>query len=195
MVCRALVLSTSAVHLAPLWPIVNGSLQSALMSLLPHSPEGNSFGNLSLLQTCKLLDLLIAVSPDEFQLHEWLYITDTIDAVYQPLQWASAALSDQVAEALTSYGTEDLGGSVEPATFPSNVAGRRRPLLDNTSLSNKEDIKAMARDDFARVIIKPFLGQLSLHAYEGVYSMDSADIGACRRNLLEDILDLSSIVE
>ena len=84
---------------------------------------------------------------------------------------------------------------VTPTAFPSGSAGRRRPLLDNRSLSDKEDIKVMAREDFARIVLKPFLGQLSMHAYEGVYSMDTADHNVCRRNLLEDILDLSTIVE
>lgn len=195
MVCRALTLSISALHLSALWPIMNSTLQSALLSLLPNAPEANAFNNLSLLQACKLLDTLVAVSIDEFQLHEWIYITDTIDAVYQPSQWTPTALSDQVADALSSVGTEDVGSPITPTAFPSGAAGRRRPLLDNNSLSNKEDIKVMARDDFARIVLKPFLGQLSMHAYEGVYSMDVADLTVCRFNLLEDVLDLSTIVE
>ena len=195
MVCRALVLSTSAIHLAPVWPIINDNLQSALMSLMPNAPDGKSFSNISLLQACKLLDLLITLSPDEFQLHEWLYITDTIDAVYQPLGRSSTSISDQVTEALTSDGTEDGNGMIPPTPIANNASGRRRPLIDNQSIADKEDLKAATRDDFARAIIRPFLSQLSIHAYEGVYSMDKADISSCRRILLEDLLDLSTIVE
>lgn len=195
MVCRALTLSVSPLHLSPLWPIMNSTLQLALMSLLPHAAEKNAISNLSLLQACKLLDLLVATSLDEFQLHEWIYITDTIDAVYQPTHWIPTALSDQVADALSSTGTEDINSPVTPTAFPSGSAGRRRPLLDNRSLSDREDIKVMARDDLARIVLKPFLGQLSMHAYEGVYSMDTADLDVCRDTLLEDILDLTTIVE
>ena len=75
------------------------------------------------------------------------------------------------------------------------VSGRRRPLIDNDWISDKEDLKAATREDFARAVIRPFLSQLSIHAYEGVYSMDTPDIDACRRGLLEDVLDLSTIVE
>ena len=62
-------------------------------------------------------------------------------------------------------------------------------------MSDKDDIKAAARDDFARAVIRPFLSQLSIHAYEGVYSMDTPDIDICRRSLLEDLLDMNTIVE
>jgi len=195
MLCRALLLSMTSIHLAPLWPAMNRAMQSALMSLLPNMPGAQLYNNLSLLQACKLLDTLVALSPDEFQLHEWLYITDTIDAVYQPAGWTPTALSDEVAEALGKDEREEPASPVTPTTFSANISGHRRPLLDDTSLSNREDIKAMARDDFARYGLKPFLGQLSLHAYEGVYAMEPFDKEACRRNLLDDLLDLSTIVE
>ena len=195
MLCRALVLSTSNAHLAPMWPITNDSLQSALTSLLPSSVNDKGFGNLSLLQACKLLDLLVILSPDEFQLHEWLYITDTIDAVYGPPESSSSALSDQIAEALASEGVEDSNSLVPPTPMFNITSSRRRPLIDNESIPDTEDLKAIARDDFAKTVLRPFLSQLSIHAYEGVYSMETPDVGTCRRGLLEDLLDLSTIVE
>ena len=195
MLCRAVALSTSAVHLAPIWPIINDNLQSALTSLLPNASNSNAFSNLTLLQACKLLDLLVALSPDEFQLHEWLYITDTIDAVYQSSDWSPTALSDQIAEALASDSRDDSIGMIPPTPIASGMSGRRRPLLDNGAILDKEDLKATTREDFARAVIRPFVSQLSIHAYEGVYSMDAPDIKVCRRNLLEDLLDLTTIVE
>ena len=196
MLCRAIVLSTSAVNLSPMWPIINDNLQSALVSLLPSSSNSAIFGNLSLLQACKLLDLLIATSPEEFQLHEWLYVTDTIDAVYQPSpSWTPSALSDHVAEGLASEDHDDTNGMMLQTPISSSPSGTRRPLIDNGAISDVEDIKASTREDFARAFVRPFLSQLSLHAYEGVYGMDTPDIGACRRGLLEDILDLRTVVE
>ena len=141
------------------------------------------------------MDLLVALSPDEFQLHEWLYITDTIDAVYQPSDWNPSALSDQVAENLANDGVEDGTGMVPPTPLATSVPGHREPLIDNGAIADSEDLKAMTREDFARAILKPFLSQLSIHAYEGVYSMDIPDMSACRRALLEDLIDLSTIVE
>jgi hypothetical protein len=197
MLCRALVLSTSAIHLAPFWPIINDNLTSALTSLLPSGQNNVALGNLSLLQGCKLLDLLTALAPEEFQLHEWLYVTDTIDAVYQPSAWTPSALSDHIAEGLASNGPEDGNGDsmIPPTPITSTTSGKRRPLISNSSITDIEDIKASTREDFAQAVVRPFLSQLSLHAYEGVYSMDTPDVGICKRELLEDLLDLRTIVE
>ncbi|KXT16410.1 hypothetical protein AC579_5135 [Pseudocercospora musae] len=190
MLCRALALSVSTFQLAPLWPIINDKLQAALSSLLPGSTTGDDFNNLTLFQACKLLDLLITLSPDDFQLHEWLYISDTIDAVYQPEDWAPTALADQVAEVLGSSSNED---GLTPTTSVVRSTGRRRALLGDAE--DKEDIKAMPREDFVRASLRPFLSQLSIHAYEGVYSLDMPNTDALRDDLLADILDLGSIVE
>ena len=194
MLLRAVMLSNSALQLGSLWAIVNDNLRAALLSLMPDSTNSGSFGNLALLQACKLLDLLVAHSSDEFELHEWLYITDTIDAVYRPPDFEPRAISDQVAEALASDINENSAAAIAPTPTASAAPGRRTLLLNDEVISNvKDDFKAMARDDFARAVLRPFLSQLSIHAYEGVYSMDAVDLGFCRQSLLRDLLDLTSI--
>lgn len=195
MLCRAIVLSTSTVQLAPMWPIINSNLHAALASLLPHTTNDAKLSNLALLQACKLLDLLITLSPDEFQLHEWLYVTDTIDAVYQPADWEPSALSDQIALTMASEGIDEGPSLVPPTPISNALSGQRRPLLDSNSLSSRDDFRAMAKDDFAHTVLQPFLSQLSMYAYEAVYGMSAPDLKACRSSLLEDLLDLQTIVE
>ena len=193
LLCRALVLSTSTAHLAPFWPVINDNLQHALTSLTTAGSTNLGLGNLTLLQSCKLLDVLIAVSPEEFQLYEWLYVTDTVDAVYQPTSWSPAALADHVAEGLTTNVPQD--GMIPTTPITNALSGERLPLISNSQMTDIEDIKASTREDFAHAIIRPFLSQLSLHAYEGVYSMETTDLETCRHGLLEDLLDLRTIVE
>ncbi|KAK4549263.1 hypothetical protein LTR36_007722 [Oleoguttula mirabilis] len=193
MLCMALVLSLSPVHLSPLWPSINDNLQAALTSLYPTHAAESDVTNLGLLQACKLLDQLVALSPDEFQLHEWLYIADTIDAVHRPDDWTATALSDQIAEALGTGGIEDSQAGMPPTQAASR--GGRRLLLGNQLTVDKGDVKALPRDEFAKAVLRPFLNQLSIHAYEGVYSMDVPDVEVCRHRLLQDVLDLSTIME
>nr|POE48643.1 protein dopey [Quercus suber] len=196
MLCRALLLSHSTIHLSLFWPIINDKLQSAMMSLLPGSPETSTLTNFSLLQACKLLDQLVALSLDDFQLYQWLYITDTVDAVWRPSEHSSFGLTELVAEALTTpAGSED---NVSPVMFslPStSKTGKRRPILIDGLSIDKGDLRALAREDFVRAVIRPFLSQLSMFAYEGVYSMAIPDVDACRRDLLEDVLEQSTLVE
>ena len=196
MVCRALFLSTGAAQIAPIWPLVNDALRAALTSLIPMGGgSSHAFTNLALLQACKLLDQLVATSPDDFQLHEWLYITNTVDAVYQPPDYVSLALADHVAAALSADIADDKADSALCTALGTGDVGKRRQLLDRSLAIDTEDVKAQSPEDFARAIVKPFLGQLSIHAYEGVYSMDRPDLAACRRNLLADLLDSSTMVE
>lgn len=194
MLCCALMLSTSPVNVAPLWPIINDQLQGALANLAPSDTRHVGFTNLSLLQAAKLLDLLVALEPDEFQLYEWLYVTDTTDAVYHPPDWTPAALADQLAENL---GLESGGDAL---SIPTSVAqgvssGQTRTVFGSELGYDKEDIKAMPLDDFAKTIMRPFLSQLSINAYESTYGMDSVDPALYRRSLLEDILDSSTLVD
>ncbi|KAI5239634.1 hypothetical protein E4T43_06589 [Aureobasidium subglaciale] len=195
MVLRATVLSFSQIHLSAVWPVLNANLQRAITTCLPggsvHEQETHS--NLSLLQACKLLDLLTTLSPDEFQLHEWLYITDTIDAVYRPVDLNPVALTDEVAEVL---GMENSEHSIFTS---SNVLGTslsetsaRKPFLGG-SVMDGADTKAMAKDDFLRSVLQPFFSQLSMYSYEATYSMGVPDVEVCRRGLLEDILDESTM--
>jgi hypothetical protein len=104
MLCRTLILKTSSVPLAPLWPIINNELSIALTSVLADDESNEKYNNAGIIQACKLLDTLITVNPEDWQLSEWLYITDTIDAVYRPANWEPVALSDSVAEGLVSTG-------------------------------------------------------------------------------------------
>lgn len=191
MVFRALVLSFSSVHLSAAWPILNTVLQSAITSCMPGNYDHETYGNLSLLQACKLLDLLTTLEPDEFQLHEWLYITNTIDAVYRPIDQHSVALADEVAEVLSTETPEQLpyAGLNAPA---QNTSDARRPYM-STSHIDGADAKAMGRDDFVRGVLQPFLSQLSMYAYEATYQMGVPDMDACRRSLLDDVLDESTM--
>ncbi|KAK3620077.1 hypothetical protein LTR56_023615 [Elasticomyces elasticus] len=191
MLCRALTLSLGATHLSPLWPTMNGNLQAALTSMLEHKQNHASFTNLGLLQACKLLDQLVLLSPDEFQLHEWLYIADTVDAVYRPSEYTATALADQVAEVL---GSSDLDNQPALEISASHDTNERRHLVFGLGSMETDDLRAMDREDFVRVVLRPFLTQLSINAYEDTYSMEPPVIDHSCRDLLRDLMELSTVV-
>ncbi len=195
MLCQAMLIAMSALHLAPLWPIINDNVCNALHTLLPENETRGTFGNLALLQACKLVDLLIALAPEEFQLHEWLYISDTVDAVYQPTDRVSVALSDRIAEEISSSGFDAADKELVASSATNGTLERRMPALSSSAKSDIGDFKAMTRDDFARTVLWSFLSQLSIRAYENTYELEPTDILVWRRALLTDILDLDTIVE
>ncbi|SZF02930.1 unnamed protein product [Blumeria hordei] len=189
---RAISLKTSAVHLATLWPIINAELHSAISSVVAseNTTLSLTYKNYSIFQACKLLDTLICIAPDDFQLHEWLYITDTIDAVYKPLDFEPVALIDEI--------SDELGSAVNPEFTPPKLAANqpentkvRRPLLGT---GRTVDAACWERkDDLVKNVLRPFFSQLSIYAFEATYSMSLPDWETCRAELLEDIFDDRSI--
>ena len=197
MVARALVLRTSAVHLSPLWPIINTELHAAISSVAApdHSASSDTYNNTSVLQACKLLDLLVCVAPDDFQLHEWLFVTDTIDAIYRSPSYQPVALVDELSEELGHHISTAPGAYSDAAITavgPSldHVRQHRRPLLGGAI----DDELAMDRKDELVKILRPFFSQLSIYAFESTYaSMASFDVEVTTSGLLKDLFDEKTI--
>ncbi|KAH8179988.1 protein dopey [Sarocladium implicatum] len=195
MVMRALVLKTSPIHMATLWPVVNSEIHAAMSSVVApdSSSASNIYNNATVLQACKLLDLLICVAPDDFQLHEWLFITDTIDAIYRSHNYQPVSLVDELSEELSN----SAGGAHIPNTVDAGalVAGssHRRPLIGSGGIS--DDISLERRDELVAKILRPFFSQLSIFAFESTYAMVPLDRELCLNALLEDLFEEKTIVK
>ncbi|EXJ95313.1 hypothetical protein A1O1_00433 [Capronia coronata CBS 617.96] len=166
LVLRAMTLAYSHVHLVSIWPIVDGELRELLLSMRPG--EESRFTSYSQLQGAKLLDLLLLLKPEEFQLHEWLFVTDTVDAVYPPHDAESVAIADQI-----------VGKSTNEVELPTVSEDEvRRPWLCSDLTRTIEDPQGL---------LMPFFRQLSIHAFEDTYSLQPVDVEACRKDLVADL--------
>jgi len=75
------------------------------------------------LAVCKCLDTLLVLQTEEFQMyallfwhfiliteyvtrHQWIFITDTIDAIYHPDDWHPEAMMDLLSEIVTNLPVE-----------------------------------------------------------------------------------------
>lgn len=184
MVLRALILKTSPVHLAPFWPIINSELYDALSSLYPTEIH-DTYNTPCVLQAAKLLDTLLTIAPDDFQLREWLFVTDTIDAVYRPSDWRPVALVDGLAETLDSRAGAPHSG-INPLVGAQQ--GLRKPLLTSAVVGN------VPMESMVDRVLRPFLRQLSINAFESTYRMEAPDRQACCDDLLHDLFDESTLV-
>lgn len=179
MVLRALVLKTSAIHMASFWPMISTELQDVISSIAP-GRDSETYNPYSLLQACKLLEKLLVISPDDFQLQEWLFVTDTIDVIYPPDRWESVALADEVARAL---GTGKNGSTThlhETGEHDDETNG----LWLSTDLSRE-----IAKDEIVDRLLRPFFARLSIHAFESTYSMSNPDWAVCTDDLLADLFN------
>lgn len=197
MVIRALTLKTTAIHMAPLWPIINAELHASLSSVIApdHSQSSDTYNNFSILQACKLLDTLLCIAPDDFQLHEWLFITDTIDAVYRPSDYEPVGLVDELSEELGSTAIASAA-YMEQITAATGNADKsvRRPLLGAGGVQC-DDINLERKDELVGKVLRPFFSQLSIFAFERTYEMGVTDLEICRKDLLKDLFDEKSVVK
>lgn len=183
MVIRALILKITPVHLAALWPVISTELYTALSSLR-HTEVQETYTVSCVLQAAKLLDTLLIVAPDDFQLREWLFVTDTIDAVYRPSDWRPVALVDGLTDGLdTRSGTPHSAS----APFATPQQGRR-PLLTRNAIHD------IPKEDIIDRVLRPFLRQLSINAFENTYQMEVADQQSCLEDILQDLFEQNTLV-
>ncbi|KAI0175878.1 putative regulator of reproduction dopa [Hypoxylon sp. FL1284] len=202
MLVRALVLRTSTIHLAALWPTINAELHAAISSIAApdNSASSDTFSNQSVLQACKLLDLLIASAPDDFQLHEWLFVTDTIDAIYRAPSYQPVALVDELSEELGN--TTSTGSALQTESAATMAAAQqggsspplRRPLLGQPG-GIPDELAVDRKDELVAKILRPFFGQLSIYAFESTYAMSPLDAESCVEGLLRDLFDERTVVK
>jgi hypothetical protein len=183
MVLRALALKSSTTTLAPFWPLINTELQEAISSI-PLGPQQEVYNAYSLLQACKLLDTLLVLAPDDFQLLEWLYVTDTIDAVYPPGHLESRALADEISQTL---GVRGSAPPRSPREATESGDGMKRPQLTS------DWIRETAKDELIDQVLRPFLDRLSIHAFESTYGMGNPDLKSCQDDLLADLFNESTM--
>lgn len=141
---------------------------------------GSADGRGLLLSTLKLLDLLVLLQPEDFQINEWLFITDTIDAVYpsddfQPetlLDGLSATFQKGSSKHSHQHHHHQHGNASEPGKI-----GKRR-----LQLGRMRTIGSVGE-------LGPFLNSVSQNAFESNYGdqeVDLDDVDAC---LLADMFD------
>ncbi|GMF75564.1 unnamed protein product [Aspergillus oryzae] len=182
MVLRALALKSSTTALAPFWPLINTELQEAIAAV-PLGLQQEVYNPYALLQACKLLDTLLVLAPDDFQLLEWLYVTDTIDAVYPPERWEPMALADEISQ---SFGTRSAAAD---GPRESNELGYsvKQPGL------TADWIRETAKDELIDRVLRPWFEQLSIHAFESTYSMSSPGLTTSYDDLLADLFNESTM--
>lgn len=138
---RSLIIRTSPIHLSFLWPSLNSELESCLSSSLA---GGNSreaererevWDGAALIQGCKLLEQLLDVAPEEWQVGEWTFVRDGADILSPPSEEDAVALTDRLKVEL---------GSGEDAT-----AGDQVDLSFETEGMEREDVILRLRPFFA----------------------------------------------
>ncbi|WVQ94532.1 hypothetical protein IAU59_001611 [Kwoniella sp. CBS 9459] len=169
---RVLMCRISPQHLTNFWPVILAELLRIFESTMDDPPDDGSESLQLILAACKFLDLLLVLQSEDFQVHQWMFVTDTTDAVYPPEDHTPEAIMDCLSVMLSevvrvstnsdvvekgSSGLENLSNSLEAGVEPKSGALPRRPRLPNLkTLSSIHQLQ-------------PFLSRASIDTFESVY--------------------------
>ncbi|KAJ2336384.1 hypothetical protein GGI00_000861, partial [Coemansia sp. RSA 2681] len=133
---RVLLCRVSNHHMSNFWPMLLTELMRLFhQQLNREGREEPEQANL-FLAACKFLDLLFILGTDDFLVHQWIFITDTIDALHGSRS-SSSALLDQLSSRLLSMPAASRGrnksaanGAIDSDTYPTIL------LSDNDDPTN-----------------------------------------------------------
>ncbi|KAJ3545543.1 hypothetical protein NM688_g5613 [Phlebia brevispora] len=180
---RILLCRLSPHNLSSFWPTILAELYRVFEQAIISLPSDGSEELGLVLAASKLLDLLLVLQTEEFQIHQWIFITDTVDAVYHPDNWTPAAMIDRLAEVVGELPIEggsrhqDHGTVATPVTPTQGARSLRKPFLTAHQIDSIRDLV-------------PFFNQASIASYESVYSSGgSVDWEAVEDGLYQDMFD------
>ncbi|KAG9047301.1 hypothetical protein FS842_000675 [Serendipita sp. 407] len=197
---RVLLCRLSAHNLASFWPIILTELFRVIEHVFTETPADGTDDLALLLSACKFLDLLLVLQTQEFQIQQWMFITDTIDAVYRPEDWAPESLLDQLAEMVTNLPEHKV------QLFPIRMyrSDRRVKASDGKSKSSQMVSYAIETDfSTPTTLRRPFLGfvkqigsirdlldffsRISMVSYESIYGLGGVDWDAVEKGLMAEM--------
>ncbi|KAK6459880.1 Dopey, N-terminal-domain-containing protein [Scheffersomyces coipomensis] len=171
---RALSLKFSELHLLPRWTIISQELISIFELLLTRTPkELNSIPNDELkllLNGCKLLDQLLILGYDEFNLQEWLFISNSPDVINGKALSLLVSIIDRISKSYDLTYLKDVPVKIEQPNGPLV------PLLNGV-----KDITSVTR-------LRLFFDSLSLIHYERTFGLYDVDVAKCNDDVLNDLI-------
>ncbi|KAK9465276.1 Dopey, N-terminal-domain-containing protein [Lipomyces arxii] len=170
---RAIILRTSAVHLSPIWTFMYTELEDVFNQLTNMNPAKLRAENLqSVFAACKLLDTVLVLGSEEFQLHQWLFIRDSYEAAYPKDVATPLPLIDRLSLLLGVPMSTQF--TIDPLRITLTEHAARRPMLVGPKLNKIAELKT-------------FFSHLSISSYERVYSLGVPDIGALEDEVYSDL--------
>ncbi|BGP38275.1 hypothetical protein JCM10449v2_002204 [Rhodotorula kratochvilovae] len=180
-------------HLSGLWPVILTELLRLFDSLVDQTvPDGSDLLQL-VFSACKFLDLTLVLQTEDFQIHEWMFVTDTVDVMYPPEHWLPQAIMDRLGEILSDprppgiTNPATVGEPTAPVALEASAASHggdgvagppaRRPLLPTRRIRSIRELE-------------PFFATVSLAAYESIYKAGSrVDWAAVEQSLERDVFE------
>ncbi|WVR03947.1 hypothetical protein IAU60_000946 [Kwoniella sp. DSM 27419] len=181
---RVLLCRVSPQHLANFWPVILAELLRIFDKTMDEPPTDGSEELQLILAACKFLDLLLVLQSEHFQIHQWMFVTDTADAVYPTEE-------DHDPEAITDCLSAILGDMAV-----TNARDGALSLVDSEDPSERNGIGACKRPKLANARrlnslseLRGFFARASIDTFEGVYNGLPVDWDYVESGLNSELFD------
>ncbi|PLW27497.1 hypothetical protein PCASD_17664 [Puccinia coronata f. sp. avenae] len=214
---RVLLCRIANQHLGSFWPVILTELTRFFEGIIESIPDSPNVLALAL-SASKFLDLLLVLQTEDFQIHQWMFITDTIDAMYPPDSWFPHAIIDRIAEGLrealanqltdgrrespspplvsspqlarlmTPSLSRDSSFSVRPPNTPRDYFSQPQGSSQGTTIGRKPLLNKIKKIDTIRPLER-FFSKISLMNYEACYAGGGVDWDSVELDLECDLFD------
>lgn len=180
---RCIVLKFSDNHIIDLWTLINKSMfflftetyeqlseeQQEIETKSEQATKDDAIFDSIFLQTCKLLDVLVVLDNEEFQLSEWVFISDSIDGIFK-----------------STNDSDDIGIIEKISKYHTNYNNEKVIINDTEYVKKVPILKGVTKlDNF--MDLKRFFRMLKIRKYENDYDMKAVDFEKISGDLLEDL--------
>lgn len=170
---RVLLCRFASQHLTGFWPIILTEMLRILGEAKSSSslPADKSDALYLIGSVAKLADYLITLQTEDFQIHQWLLITDTPDAMNDQSDWSAESLLDCIG----ALAAKEHPPATEAADDVVVRAQERKPMLAASRLDNAAGLT-------------PFFANASRAFYECQFEGD-VDWDTINTCLLQDLFE------
>lgn len=133
----------------------------------------------SLFSASKLLDLILTMGFEEFNLDEWVFVDNSIEKV----------VSEGVHRNSIVFGLIDKISRLKEYRLPKSNDKRKVDMNvnDETSLALNKPLLCGYKQLNEIALLKPFFDQLGYRAFERIYNLKKPDILACEEDVYHDL--------
>ncbi|WFC98039.1 hypothetical protein MYAM1_000760 [Malassezia yamatoensis] len=168
---RVLLCRFASQHLAGFWPVILTELLRLFGKARAELPRDQTDAMHLLFSTSKLADYLLTLQTEDFQIHQWLLISDTPDAIDPPREWIPDSLLDCIGRMAAEH-----TGQVTMDPFQIKPGSLRKPILQ---ISRADDIASL----------KPFFLFVSKTTYNDQVESSGIDWANINEDLLKDLFE------
>ncbi|CAO3632308.1 unnamed protein product [Cunninghamella echinulata] len=204
---RIILIRFSQKHLIHFWPVLISEMIRLFNSFISNESLDRPDEAQIALAGCKFLDLLCTLEMDSFQVYQWIFISDTVDAVIKREETRQVSMMNKLSDTLhNQYQSEIDKTTGDISNNGSNVfmlEGNHNNQSSKTSYQGNNIVSAsflpsagelrrpmLTMHNIGSIVqLSFFIEHIHLYVYQSSYMLAKPDMPFIESLLLQDLLE------